>query len=65
MPTILTSQNKNTDITVTSEDKLGNNPTWAEADFTWDEGSGTWDDAGTAFIRETKNSLTVTPQDKN
>lgn len=58
-------QNKNTDITITNQDKTGTEVTWDEADIPWDEAGGTWDNPGKPVITQAKNTLNITNQNKN
>ncbi len=52
-------------LTITNEDKLGRNVTWDEATWTWDESdNATWDLQGLHVTKESKNSLTVNPENK-
>ena len=60
----LSNESKNT-LNVSNEAK-DESITWDEATMTWDESNPmTWDSQGTLITRESKNSLTITNENKN
>ena len=53
-------------LTVTNIDKTGSGVTWDDIRGIWDEHvSDTWDSPRMGTTKNTKNSLTITPIDKN
>jgi len=59
----LSNDSKNA-LSITNESKE-TGLTWDEADFIWNEAAGTWDVPGLPLIKETKNTLSITYENKN
>lgn len=59
MPISPTLENKNTALTATLEDKVGNTITWDEATGTWIENEGTWDNPETGATLEVKTTAII------
>jgi hypothetical protein len=59
----LTPENKNT-VTLTAEAK-DTSTTWDQATYTWDQADGTWDQPGFVTIKEGKNLISLTYENKN
>ena len=59
----ITPENKNS-LAITPENKVASD-TWDDADYTWNEATGTWDVPGVVLARETKNTITITNENKN
>ena len=52
-------------LTVSNEDKLGRDVTWDEATWTWDDAeNATWDLQGIHITKESKNSVSITNENK-
>jgi len=66
MPITASSENKNTALTASLENKVGDTIIWADAVGTWEENEGTWDNPETAATLESKSSvITGTLESKN
>ena len=66
MPITITLESKNTAITISNSSKVSADQTWEEADYTWDEaGLNTWDLQRVLVARDSKNSTSVTNENKN
>lgn len=65
MSITLTAENKNV-FSITNENKSsGSQATWGnQTGRTWADG-GTWGDPGVAIIKDSKNTLTITNENKN
>ena len=62
----ITNDNKNTAITISNSSKVSADQTWEEADYTWDEANlSTWELQRVLVTRDSKNSTSVTNENKN
>ena len=65
MATIV-NENKNTAIIISNSSKVSADQTWEEADYTWDEANlSTWELQRVLVTRDSKNSTSVTNENKN
>jgi hypothetical protein len=64
MTSTITPQSKNTAL-LTNQAKSVQAVTWDEATFSWDNAQGTWDIPGQVYGNQTKNTATLTNQNKN
>ena len=56
MPITGTNESKNTAISASLEEKVGDTIIWNEAEGTWDENEGTWDNPETGAALEQKTT---------
>ena len=62
----VTNENKNTAITISNISKLTTGDTWEEATYTWEEaGLNTWTVQRVRVAKDSKNSTSVTNENKN
>ena len=62
----ISNENKNSVISISNISKVSTDDTWEEATYTWEEaGLSTWELQRVRMIRDSKNSTSVTNDNKN